>query len=102
MEVSSKVEAHARSILQARIAFAIRREMARYDLAAGREVEVIHKGDPARVGWEKFMFWGLAIAVFDDATWDALAQVRQSHILSRDLDIDVQLGEPMTDAEVLP
>jgi hypothetical protein len=79
----SPVESTARAILQQRIAAAIRMQMARFDLAP--EVDAVHRGNPPKVGCDKFLFWGLAIAVMDDATWDALAQVRQQYVLERDL-----------------
>lgn len=90
----SPVENTARAILQQRIAAAVRMQMARYDLA--EEVDVIHRGNPARVGYQRFLFWGLAIAVLDDATWDALAQVRQQFVLERDADMFLPLGRKET------
>ena len=86
----NKVEAHARSVRQARIAFRVRHMQTHYDLA--HETEAVHRGDP-QSAMERHLFWGLAIAVQDDAVWDAIAQVRQGVILSRELDVDVQLGE---------
>lgn len=88
------VEHTARAIMQARIAAAIRMAIARNDLT--QEVDVVHRGNPPRVGVDKFYFWGLAIAVLDDATWDALAQVRQQHVLERDLEMDPRLGRKET------
>ena len=93
MEVSSKVEAHARSILQARIAFRVRHMLTHFDLS--HEAEAVRRGEPGSP-MERHLFWGLAIAVTDDAVWDAIAQVRQGVILSRELDVDLRLGEEST------
>lgn len=81
-------EPYARAAQQKRITAAISEAM-EYDLTT--EASCIKSGRII-VGRHRDLFLALAAAVTDDAIWDALAQVRQAHLLARDADVDLALG----------